>query len=403
MRNSAESIRTLKPSDTSVVFLTPVLHNGGAERVLGDIANGLLRHGYPIEIISLFHEHHISHLDARIKVQFLHDARESIEKGGSLFAKIARRLRLLRRLRQALKAIPANAIVVGFLEPSAQYLWLLRFVGGPRYVVSLHAYESTYFQDFYQNRLRRRIEEKILAAACRGADCVTVPSEGCRRDLIAHFAVPAAMIRPIQNPVNLKEIRRLATEPHQALPQRGKGTIFVQAARLVKQKNHQLLIQACEILRGKEDDFLVLCCGEGPERPVIEAMITNAGLENHIRLLGHSNNPYVLMAEARGVLLTSEYESFGLVLVEAMICGAPPIATDCRSGPDEVLSEGAGLLVPRNDPAAFADAMLSLIKDNALHARLRERGRVKAEQYSIGNTIRLWTALLEEIQLKQKA
>ena len=78
-------------------------------------------------------------------------------------------------------------------------------------------------------------------------------------------------------------------------------------------------------------------------------------------------NPYALMALARGVLLTSEYESFGLVLVEAMICGAPPIATDCDSGPDEVLSDGAGLLVPRNAPDAFADAMLRLIEDDALH------------------------------------
>ena len=384
---------------TRVVFLTPVLHNGGAERVLGDIANGLVNHGCAVEIISLAHEPDISHLDDKITVRFLHDAVESAQSGGSLFEKIARRLRLLSRLRRALRAIPPDAIVIGFLEPSAQYLSLIRLIGGPRYLVSLHAYESTYFAEFYQNNpLRRRIEEALLSFACRQAEYVTVPSEGCRRDLIAHFHVPQAKILAIQNPVNLAEIKRLASvDLHKPKVPDGIA-VFVQAARLVKQKNHQLLIQACERLRVHRDDFVVWCCGEGPERPVIEAMIRNAGLEKHVQLLGYSSNPYALMAKSRGVLLTSEYESFGLVLVEAMICGAPPIATDCRSGPDEVLSEGAGILVPRNSPEAFAEAMLSLIQDNTLHAELRERGQARAEQYSIENTIRLWMGLLDQVK-----
>jgi glycosyltransferase involved in cell wall biosynthesis len=386
-----------------VLLLTPVLHNGGAERVLGDIANGLVSHGCDVEIISLAHEADISHLDPNISVHFLHDATESAQRGGTVFEKIARRLRLLRRLRQALKAMAPGATVIGFLEPSAQYLWLIRLVGGPRYLMSLHAYESTYFAEFYQNRLRRTIEEKLLSMACHWADCITVPSEGCRRDLISHFGVRPAKIRAIQNPVDLKAIHKLASTPHDGLRVPKGATLFVQAARLVKQKNHMLLIQACEILRTRYGDFVVWCCGEGPERLAIEAMIKKTGLENHIRLLGYSSNPYALMARARGVLLTSEYESFGLVLVEAMICGAPPIATDCRSGPDEVLSEGAGLLVPRNAPEAFADAMLNLIQDDVLHANLRERGRVKAEQYSIENTISLWMSLLAEVSPNQKA
>jgi glycosyltransferase involved in cell wall biosynthesis len=386
-----------------VVFLTPVLHNGGAERVLGDIANGLVNHDCEVEIISLAYEADIAHLDPNISVRFLHDATESAQRGGTIFEKISRRWRLLRRLRQALKGIAPGATVIGFLEPSAQYLWLIRLVGGPRYLVSLHAYESTYFAEFYQNRLRRVIEEKLLSLACHQADCITVPSEGCRRDLIMHFGVLPGKIHAIQNPVNLNAIRKLAREFPEG-PQVPRGTtLFVQAARLVKQKNHQLLIQACEILRRSHENFVVWCCGEGPERPAIETLIAKAGLENHVRLLGYFSNPYALMAEARGLLLTSEYESFGLVLVEAMICGAPPIATDCRSGPDEVLSEGAGLLVPRNAPDAFAGAMLTLIQDDVLHANLRERGRIKAEQYSIENTIRLWMSLLAEVRPDKRA
>ena len=383
----------------NVVFVTPVLHNGGAERVLSDIANGLVNHGCGVGIISLAHEPDISHLDGRVKICVLHNAEESAKRGGTIFDKIARRIRLLYRLRKALKTIAPDAVVIGFLEPSAQYLWNVRLLGGPPYIVSLHAYESIYFADFYKSRLRRWIEERILGAACRAADWVTVPSEGCSRDLVSHFAVPAAKIRVVQNPVNLAEISRLAGVPFKPVEVASGRSIFVQAARLVKQKNHKLLIEACVQLRAKHDDFIVFCCGEGSERLVLEALIMNAGLENHIRLLGHLNNPYALMAQARGVLLTSEYESFGLVLVEAMICGAPPIATDCNSGPDEVLSDGAGLLVPRNAPMEFADAMLRLIQDDELHDDLRKRGETKAAQYGIDNIVPMWLSLLAEVRI----
>ena len=321
--------------------------------------------------------------------------KSSAERGGKSFAKIARRLRLLWRLRRALRQMAPGAVVIGFLEPCAQYLWNLRLLGGPRYLASLHAYELVYFAEFYRSRFRRGIESWFLTMACRAADWVTVPSDGCRRDLISHFHVPPAKIRTIQNPVNLEEIHRLAAVPSD-VKRPENITFFLQAARLVKQKNHKLLVDACAILRKKHENFVVWCCGEGSERPVIEAAIVKAGLQKHIRLLGHLNNPYTLMAQATGVLLTSEYESFGLVLVEAMICGAPAIATDCNSGPDEVLGDGAGLLVPRNDPLAFADAMSRLIQDDQLREDLRHRGMLKAQQYAIDNIVVLWQSLLAE-------
>jgi glycosyltransferase involved in cell wall biosynthesis len=79
-----------------------------------------------------------------------------------------------------------------------------------------------------------------------------------------------------------------------------------------------------------------------------------------------------------------------------MICGAPPIATDCPSGPADVLSGGAGLLVPMNAPQAFADAMLSVIEDDAMYEALRKNARLKAGQYSIGTVVRQWLSLLAE-------
>lgn len=382
--------------NSSVVFVAPLLRNGGAERVLANIANALVAQGRGVEIISFAHDDDISQLDQDIRIRFLHDAEESAQKGGTIIEKLVRRLRLLIRLRRALQKIAREATVIGVLEPSAQYLWILRFFGGPRYLVSLHIHESTYFRSLFQHPLRHWVEKALLGAACRASDRVILPSNGCRQDLIENFGVPADKLRTIQNPVDLDEVQRLAQLPVEP-PEVGPGvTVFVQAARLARQKNHELLINACEQLRVRHDNFVVWCCGEGPERPRLEFLIAEKGLENHVRLLGFRDNPFALMALARGVLLTSEYESFGLVLVEAMVCGAPPIATDCDSGPDEVLSGGAGLLVPNNAPEEFSEAMLRLIKDDVLHAELQRVGRKKAALYSIDNAVRLWVSLLAE-------
>ncbi|MGC8536465.1 MAG: glycosyltransferase [Rhizomicrobium sp.] len=382
----------------NLVFVTPGLRGGGAEQALADIANGFARQGRAVQIISLAHEADISYLDGRVPVRFLQDAEESAERGGTVFDKLRRRIRVALRLRRALIQTGSGVRVIGFLEPIALYLWLVRLMGGPRYLVSLHTQESLFFRQLFQNRLRLWLEEMLLGAACRASEHVTLPSEGCCRDLIQHFNVPAEKVRTLQNPVDLEKVRRLAcVEPEWAGVMHGKA-IFVQVARLVAPKNHRLLVEACKRLRAKHEDFIVICCGEGPLRPAIESWIAEAGLENHIRLLGHISNPYALMARARGVLLTSDYESFGLVLVEAMVCGTPPISTDCPSGPADVLSEGAGLLVPLDAPDAFSDAMLRLIKDDALHAALQKSGLMKAKTYSADNAVRLWSSLLTETQ-----
>ena len=393
----------LSATRTGIVFVTPQLRNGGAERVLANIASYLAARGWDVEIISLAYGRDTSQFDGDIRIHFLHDAEESAQSGGTIVDKLVRRVRLLRRLRHALRQVTRNATVIGVLEPSAQYLWILRFFGGPKYLISLHVHESIYFRSLFQNPFRHWIEKTLLTAACRASEKVILPSNGCLQDMIDNFGVPTAKLLTIQNPVDLEAVHRLAQLPPEAPAIERGVSVFVQAARLAKQKNHVLLVMACELLRARYDNFVVWCCGDGPERPMLESLIAEKGLQNHVRLLGYKDNPYALMTLARGVLLTSEYESFGLVLVEAMVCGAPPIATDCRSGPDEVLSDGAGLLVPNNEPEAFAGAMLSLIQDDALHANLRERGRMKAAQYSVENTVRLWMSLLAKVKSGEQA
>ena len=198
----------------------------------------------------------------------------------------------------------------------------------------------------------------------------------------------------IPNPLDIEAIVRQSQEvPSLELPQ--KGTLFVQVGRFFQEKNHRLLVEACHLLRQQEEDFAVICLGEGPLRADLQVLVDEYGLSEHVLMPGAVANPYPFMAAARAATLTSDFESFALVLVEAMICGAVPVAVDCPVGPREVLNGGEyGLLVPQNDPQSLADAMLKIITDDELHAGLKSLGAQRARQYELAPVANQWEALL---------
>jgi glycosyltransferase involved in cell wall biosynthesis len=107
------------------------------------------------------------------------------------------------------------------------------------------------------------------------------------------------------------------------------------------------------------------------------------------------------MARARALIVTSHVESFSLVLVEAMYCGAVAISVDCPFGPREVLENGRfGLLSPQNDAASLAESMQLIACDDDLYHRLRERGRERAQEYGLPRVIPDWEEMFASIAFK---
>lgn len=110
--------------------------------------------------------------------------------------------------------------------------------------------------------------------------------------------------------------------------------------------------------------------GEGPERRRLERLARELGLEEHVALPRFVDNPFAYMRRARPLVLSSTYEGFGNVLVEAMACGTPVVSTDCPNGPAEILEEGRwGHLAPVADPPAMARAMDEPVPDVRTRAR----------------------------------
>ena len=149
--------------------------------------------------------------------------------------------------------------------------------------------------------------------------------------------------------------RQRMMEPvdHDWLLQKG-GPVVVAAGRLATWKGFEDLIRAIKFIPSQRRVRLMIL-GDGPLRFELEALIIELGLKEVVRLLGYVENPLKYFARADVFVLSSHVEGLPNVLVEAMMCGCTPVATDCPTGPREVLRNGKyGYLVPVRDPVAMA-------------------------------------------------
>ena len=140
----------------------------------------------------------------------------------------------------------------------------------------------------------------------------------------------------------------------------GRPPVLVTVARLVPEKDLGTLLTAFARVRATGRDVRLLVVGEGPERARLEALAAGLGLVEgvDVRLPGADPNPYRYMARAVAVVLSSRVEGMPTVLVEALALGVPVVATDCPSGPRELLADGRfGRLVPVGDAPALAAAI----------------------------------------------
>jgi glycosyltransferase involved in cell wall biosynthesis len=104
------------------------------------------------------------------------------------------------------------------------------------------------------------------------------------------------------------------------------------------------------------------------------------------------------MAHADAFVLCSHYEGFGMVLLEAMACGVPVVATDCESGPREVITHGQnGLLVAPEDPAALAEGILAVLTDADLAQRLRQGGLKRAGEFNLHDAVEAYRQITERV------
>jgi glycosyltransferase involved in cell wall biosynthesis len=184
---------------------------------------------------------------------------------------------------------------------------------------------------------------------------IVAVSAGVAEDTARIARIPRERIRVIHNPVITPELPKLAAEPcrHPWL-QPGQPPVIVGAGRLQRQKDFPTLIRAFALV-GKERPCRLIILGEGGDLGKLQALIAELGLTGEVDLPGFQTNPYPYLGRADLFVLSSLWEGSPNVLTEAMALGTPVVATDCPSGPRELLDGGRyGALIPVGDAPALA-------------------------------------------------
>jgi glycosyltransferase involved in cell wall biosynthesis len=225
------------------------------------------------------------------------------------------------------------------------------------------------------------------------ADHIVALSHGVANDF--HRYVPASTHKTsiVYNAGTDTDLERMAREP---LPSaRPSRPLIVACGRLIPQKDLATLLRALARMLVKAELWVL---GTGPLQSELSALAEHLGVSRRVRWLGFVANPFPYMAAADVFALSSRWEGFANVLVEALACGTPVVATDCPYGPNEILEGGRhGRLVPVAAPSALAaalDATLSEGKNEILSVRCRARARAFDAPSSAQGYARVFTAVV---------
>lgn len=202
-------------------------------------------------------------------------------------------------------------------------------------------------------------------------------SSGVANDLAQMSGIHRDKIKVIYNPVVTPELPVKAEEVanHPWLPPE-KIPVILGAGRLMYQKDFPTLIRAFAKVRQNRPCRLMIIGGENNVRLELESLIKELGIQADVELPGFAPNPYAYMSKASVFVLSSLYEGFGNVLVEAMATGTPVVSTDCPDGPAEILENGRyGQLVPISSPGALADAIMATLDNPVSSTILKERAQ----------------------------
>ncbi|MEU3135535.1 glycosyltransferase family 4 protein [Streptomyces sp. NPDC007027] len=214
--------------------------------------------------------------------------------------------------------------------------------------------------DSHGYRLRREIAHRYTLL-----DALTTVTRADADDYRSRLRLPGVRIEAIPNAV-----------PEPACPPAdGHLKWVVAAGRLHRVKRYDHLVRAFAQVSAARPDWRLRIYGggdaTGDEQAALRVLVDELGLHNHVFLMGSVNPMEAEWPKGSIAAVTSERESFGMTIVEAMRGGLPVVATDCPHGPAEIIEDGVdGRLVPVGEPDAIAAALLQLIEDDGLRRRM---------------------------------
>jgi glycosyltransferase involved in cell wall biosynthesis len=344
-----------------IAVCLPDMGGGGAERVALEIIRDLLAAGHEVDLVLVRATGELMPLvPPQVRVIDLHASRV---------------LAALRPLTRYFRRERPDAIQVS-LWPLTTVAIVARWLAGSkaRLMTSDHI---AFAQASWWDTLPIRLTAGPLYLL---ADVRVSVSEGAARDLAEVTGMRRDRFEVIYNPISPPEDIRSNKEADRLW---GSAKIRILAVGSLKpQKNHALVIRAFARMT---PDAKLMILGEGPLRGELEALAAELGIADNVTMPGFALDPWPYYASASLFVLSSDYEGFANVVLEALAAGLPVVSTDCRSGPAEILDHGRfGALVSVGDEAALAEAIERTLQE----PHDPEAGKERAAHFSAGSARR---------------
>ncbi len=347
-----------RPSALHVSLFLPSLEIGGAERAFLRIGEGMAELGASVDLVV-----------ARAFGPLIEEVPQSVSLvdlgAGST-------LRALPALTRFIRSRRPTAVVSAMEHANIIAFAATRLARTPtRHIPSVRTNLSAVARE--TKDIKNRLVRLLVRPMYRSANRIVAVSAGVKRDLTAAFGVDPQRIKVIGNPtVDASSLSSVAHDANHPWLGSGQPPVIIAVGRLHSVKDFATLIRAFAKVRDSRECRLMII-GDGPERHRLESLISELGLAEDVQLTGFMSNPTILMNQSRVFVLSSIREGMPNALIEAMACGLGVVATDCPSGPSELLENGKlGSLVPVGDVVAMAQGIREQL-DSVPDPRLREK------------------------------
>jgi len=342
----------MQSSDSKhVAIFLPSLIGGGAERIMVNLATGLVEQGVKVDLVLANAEGpYLADVDSRVRIINL---------------RARRVLTSLPGLVSYLRREKPISILSSMEHVNIIAIWATRLaMVKTRIVVTVHIALS---QSLNKSSFRGRFFCALIRLFYPLADNVVVVSKAARDDFLQTTGLDPKLVSVIYNPVITSELYKKKNETiDHPWFSTGEPPVILGVGRLSKQKDFPNLIHAFALVRKRQNARLVII-GEGNERPNLEKLIDELGIKSDVDLHGFVENSYAYMARSAVFVLSSAYEGLPTVLIESLAVGIPVVSTDCPSGPMEILNGGKyGKLVPMNDSNALAKGILEVLQQEVV-------------------------------------
>lgn len=355
-------------TDTVAIFL-PSFGGGGAERVAVTLANALAERRHRVHLLAGISDGpNRAAVSAAVSVTSF--GRQHVR---SCIMPLAHWLRSYR-----------PAVLLSFMKHANMAAAVASLLSRSSHRLVLSDRTSPSVSLASERWLARLLISAGIWSMYRRADAIVAVSKSSARDLCTTYGLDESLVKVIYNPVDVGDVQQQASEATEERwwPMAGKRVIL-SVGRLTRAKDHITLLDAFARIRGKTNTTLVII-GEGELRPPIEEHIRALGIQKDVILPGFVPKPVSMMARANCFVLSSQWEGFPNVLLEAAAVGTPIVATDCPGGSREILGgiEGAEL-VPVGDAETMSKAIeRALCATRPVTALMR-----RAEEFSVAKAV----------------